>query len=539
MNSLHLLLNTPLFALFAVIGSGLLLGNITVRGISLGTSGVLFTALLCGHFGYALPEGIGEFGVVLFVYCVGIGAGGRFFRSLARDGGTLGQLALCVAGSAGLLCYLFAQLFDLPTALAVGLFSGALTSTPALAAASEIMSAAGDNGVIIGYGIAYPFGIFGVVLFIQVIPHIFKGNLHNGDLNDVIDDKESVQNILVQVTNPNLYRKRISEAGVTKFNACQISRVLDGGQLRPLRYDDTFSEGLLLMLVGKPGEISIAIDCIGERSDDTHIKDIETERRELFVTSEAASGLTLAELAPLKNHGVVISRINRVGITFVPDEKSRLEKYDCITAVGQPEDLNKFAGFIGHRSQLFDATDLVSLSLGLMLGIFVGKIPISLPGGNPITLGLAGGPLLVALVLGHFGRIGRISGHIPRPSRMLLQELGLVLFLAAAGISGGEKLWMTLSEYGFHLFTIGTVITLVPMFSGYLYGRYLLGLSVTQMLGGICGSMTSTPALGTLTTQSHSKTSVVSYATAYPIALILMTVLAKMLIGVLGFTPPS
>ena len=535
LDALHqLLLNQPLVTLFAVIAAGLLFGNITIKGINLGSSGVLFSALLAGHLGYSIPGGVGTLGLVLFVYCVGIGAGGRFFASVAREGATLAKLALVIVALGGVVTWAGAKLLDLPADLATGIFAGALTSTPALAAATEGLKEA-SSGVSIGYGIAYPFGVIGVVLFVQLLPRILKHDLEKvaaeHEASSIAEDR--VENVLVEVSNQNLSGKRIAESGVANLNACQVSRIFKDGQLVPLSYDDTFSEGLLLLLVGCSKEIAIAVDNIGHRSDQHVLKDVEHERRQLLVTDRKVAGQTLRDIAPLKTYGIVITRITRLGLTFVPNASTVIEVNDQLTSVGRSDAIKSFAKAVGHRSNAIDATDLLSLSAGLPLGIIVGLIPIGLPGSTPITLGLAGGPLFVALLLGHFGRVGRIVGHIPRPTRLLLQELGLVFFLANAGVRGGGSLAATVQEYGPMLFGLGIIVTVLPLIVAWPLARKIFKLDPLQALGGICGGMTSTPALGAITAKTDSQVPVVSYVSAYPVALIVMILIAKVLIGLL------
>lgn len=526
----------PLIALFVIIGLGLLLGSVTIKGVSLGSSGVLFTALLAGHFQYSLPQSIGSVGLVLFVYCVGIGAGGRFFSAIAREGSSLAKLALLIVLLGSALAYLLAVFLDIPADLAAGIFAGSLTSTPALAAASESLSNAGESALVIGYGIAYPFGVAGVVIFVQVLPRLLKWDLRQAaeDARDPREAETHVKTMLVEVTNPNLEGKRISESGLAQFNACQASRVQRGDKLEPLSYDDTYHVGQRLLLVGLTKEIGIAADYVGRPCDQSLLRDVENEKRELLVTSKALAGKTLRELAPLKNHGVVITRVSRLGLTFVPNASTVIENNDVLTVVGRSEALKDYAEIAGHRSSAMGETDLLSLSLGLALGIVLGLIPFKLPGGSPVTLGLAGGPLLTGLVLGHFGRVGRIVGHIPRPTRLLLQEFGLVLFLADAGVKGGGAMVATLQEHGLTLFLMGAALTLVPMAIALPLATRVFKMNLLQALGGICGGMTSTPALGAITAKTDSQSPVVSYATAYPIALILMTIFAKVLVQSLG-----
>jgi putative transport protein len=531
----HLLLDQPLIALFAVIATGLLLGSIKVKGLNLGSSGVLFTALLAGHLGYQIPAGVGKLGLVLFVYCVGIGAGDRFFASFAREGANLAKLAVLIVGLGGLVTWGAAKLLGLPAGLATGIFAGALTSTPALAAATEgLIAQGGSEAVSIGYGIAYPFGVIGVVMFVQVLPRILKLDLDSIDAEHASSSDDRVENVLVKVTNPNLYGRQISESGVTRFNACQICRIFENDRLVPLKYDDVFAENQILLLVGRSSEMDIAVDLIGKRSDRNVVRDTDNERQELMVTSSAFSGRTLSDVAPLRNYGVVVTRINRLGLTFVPNADTILECHDKLTCVARLDDIKKFSEAIGHRSSAVDATDLLSLSAGLTLGIIVGLLPLGLPGATPVTLGLAGGPLLVALILGHFGKVGRIVGFIPRPTRLLLQELGLVFFLANAGVKGGGMLVATLQEHGFALFGMGICVSALPLIVAWPIATRFFKMNALQALGGICGGMTSTPALGAITAKTDSTIPVVSYVSAYPVALIVMIVISKILIELIG-----
>jgi putative transport protein len=538
MDAFHnLLLNQPLIALFAVIATGLLLGNVKVKGINLGSSGVLFTALLAGHLGYSIPGGIGTLGLVLFVYCVGIGAGDRFFAALAREGAALAKLAVLIVVLGGFVTWAGAQLLDLPAGLAAGIFAGALTSTPALAAATEgLLAEGGSEAVSIGYGIAYPFGVIGVVLFVQVLPRILRIDLDalSEKVEKSIPDDNRVENVLVEVTNPNLFGQKISESGVTQFNACQVCRIFRDDRLTPLAYDDTFEAGQLLLLVGRKSEMQIAIDLIGKRSDRNVLRDTENERQELVVNSNTFSGQRLGDVAPLRNYGVVVTRITRLGLTFVPGADTIIERHDKITCVGRTDDIKTFSAAVGHRSSAIDATDLLSLSVGLTLGIIVGLMPLGLPDSEPITLGLAGGPLLVALILGHFGKVGRIVGFIPRPTRLLLQELGLVFFLANAGVRGGGALVSTLQEHGILLFALGICVSALPLIVAWPIATHFFRMNALQALGGICGGMTSTPALGAITAKTDSTVPVVSYVSAYPIALIFMIVISKILIKIIA-----
>ncbi len=322
-------------ALFAITGLGMLLGAVSVKGLSIGTSGVLFVALVAGHFGLAIPDQIGRFGLAIFVYCVGIGAGGRFFAALAREGGSLAKLSLIIVASAAATAWGLAELLDLPPALAAGLFAGAMTSTPALAAATEGAHQLASD-VAIGYGITYPFGVIGVVLFVQLLPKILR-NRNLQDTQSSTTESQDVEKSLIEVTNPNLFGSNIGESDLSEITECQVSRVMKEGRLIPLTDEDRFEAGQLLLVVGKPRSIHLACKYLGKRSDQPFIVDTENERQRFVVTAKSVAGQTLRDLAPLRRHGVIITRITRLDQTFVPAADTRIETYDVLTVVGLQE----------------------------------------------------------------------------------------------------------------------------------------------------------------------------------------------------------
>jgi putative transport protein len=304
--------------------------------------------------------------------------------------------------------------------------------------------------------------------------------------------------------------------------------------MEPVRYEDEFAAGQVVLLVGDPKAVRIATTLVGKPSTKEVLLDADNERDRLVVTRPEIVGKTIGEIAPLKDHGVVITRVDRMEFTFSPDYATRLEKNDILTVVGPKTQLKRFEAHLGHKAQAFSETSLVSLTIGVALGIGVGLWSIPLPGGSGFALGLAGGPLLVALLLGHFGRVGGIIGHIPRPTRILLQEMGLVFFLADAGVKGGATIVEAVETQGVRIFLVGALITLVPMVVGYLTARRIFGMPIGQTLGGICGGMTSTPALGAIVAKTSRQAPIVSYATVYPVAVILMALLAKMLVAIVS-----
>lgn len=528
------LLHNPAFVLFAILALGLSLGKISIKGISLGSSGVLFVALLAGHFQLRVPDGVTSIGTALFVYCVGLGVGNRFFAALRSKGSNMVLLSLVVVGAAWSITALAASLTGLDSSMAAGLFAGACTSTPGLAAATEaLQSAGGDTSAInIGYGVAYPFGVVGVVLFVQLLPRLLRRDL-NEETRSSARTPDQIITRVVRVNHPNLIGRSIAAFAEENVITCRITRVLRDKMLVPLGPQDTFTEGMEVLMVGTREQMERDAVIVGSIDKDAPISHrLADESSEVIMLSKELSNKTLRELDTLNHYGVGISRITRLGVTFVPSADTEIIRNDVLNVVGSPEDIKQFKQACHHRSNAIGAADILSLVTGVALGILVGTITVSSgDGGKGFSLGMAGGPLVVALILGHFGHIGPIAGYMPRNSRLLLMEFALMLFLAGAGVQGGATLVETLRTHGLTMFATGVFITLVPLFLGYIVARRVFRMSLPEALGSICGSMTSTPALGAITAKTDKQAPVIAYATAYPAALILMAVLAKALIS--------
>ncbi len=528
----------PVFVLFAILFLGLALGNITIKGVALGSSGVLFVALLAGHFGLSVPDGVTGIGTALFVYCVGLGVGNRFFASLRSKGILISLLSVIVVGSAWLVTWGLCSLFDIQGDIATGLFSGACTSTPGFAAATEALQSAGRNtdAISVGYGVAYPFGVIGVVLFVQLLPRLLKQ-----DLNDTASQAEAgkdphqIIKRVIRVTHPELYGKDIEKHMEESHMACRITRQVKDDILVPLSPGDVFTEGMDVLLVGEREQVMHDAYVLGHIDKGRqHPRAFGDESAELIVLKQELCGIPLQDLDTLGRFGITISRVTRLGLTFIPNSETELVRNDVVRAIGSPKAVKEFAAACGHRCTALNATDVLSLTGGVALGIIVGNINFSFgDGGGSFSLGMAGGPLLVALILGHFGKIGPIAGYIPRPTRVLLMEFALMIFLAGSGVKGGASLVETLQTQGVTMFLIGVAITIVPLVLGYVIARRFLRMPLADSLGCICGSMTSTPALGALTAKADRQEPVIAYATAYPAALILMAVLAKVLVSIM------
>ncbi|MFH1573991.1 MAG: TrkA C-terminal domain-containing protein [Acidobacteriota bacterium] len=528
------LLNNTLVALFAVVTLGLLLGRVQVLGLSLGSSGVIFTALLLGHLGYRIPEGVGILGLAVFVYCVGLRAGPSFFRGFARQGKDMARLAAVLIALAAGVTWVVATIVEIPVDLAAGMFAGCLTSTPGLAAALERLPQGSDAPV--AYGIAYVVGLVGVVLFVQLLPRLLREDLEQlgKSLSDADQAGSQIARQLVEVANPAVVGRKLSDLRIISESNCQIPRILRGTRLVPITSDFTLEAGEHVLLVGKEARLPAIVQLLGKPSEKTdYMMDTERERRQIVVTSRKVVGKSLAELKLRTLFGVTVTRIHRHDLEFVPRSEDAIDYGDALSVVGEPGRIDRLAEFAGHRARSYHETDLISLGIGITAGVILGMIRVDL-GGKGVSLGIAGGPLFVALILGHFGRIGPVVGRLPRAAHMFLMDAGLVLFLASAGAEAGRTLMPVLLQHGLKLATAGVLVTFLPLILGFVVARYIMRLNLLQIIGGVCGGMTSTPGLGIITDKTDSDIPVVSYAAAYPVALILVTVFAQVVVSVLA-----
>ncbi|MEO9592773.1 aspartate:alanine exchanger family transporter [Rhodopirellula bahusiensis] len=530
----------PILVLLCVIALGLLVGRVSFRGISLGTSAILFVALLAGHYGWSIPTGFGTLGLALFVYCVGISAGPTFFRGLASHGRAMAITGSVIVLTGVAVTWVCARLLDLPAELAGGLMAGAMTSTPALGAITQ--SSDNPAAVAVGFGVAYPIGIISVVLFVQIAIKLFAtsdDDDKNGSASPADSDAEttpsnSIGRRVVRIANPVVSGKRPSEIAAFADSPCQMSRVQREGRWRPTPPDYQFQIGDDVMLVGGASEISRVSETLGELQDTADpVVDADRERRYVVVTSPEIYGHTLKELRLRSKYGVTIVRVQRHDVEFVPSSRTRIEFGDGLVAVGEPDALAKIAAAVGHRPRTVNETDLLSLVAGIVLGIFVGNLSLQI-GEFSMSLGIAGGPLMVGLILGHFRRLGPIRGSYPPAAMLLMTEGGLALFLADAGLNAGANVVEVLMERGVLLCVAAAAIAIVPLLVGFAGSRYFGGRTLWQSLGATCGGMTSTPGLAVLTGATDSSQPATSYVAAYPVALVMITIAAPWLVDLIS-----
>jgi len=526
---LQQIITHPVAVLFLIVALGSALGSLKVASISLGASGVLFVALLFGHIGFKLQEDIQQLGIILFVYAVGLQAGPRFFNQFKARGILFAKIGITVVASGAAITWIVSRLFDLNSSLAVGMFAGAMTSTPGLAAA---MDAARDPTVSVGYGVAYPFGVVGIVLFVQLLPRLLGVNLDQEEekLGKEQPKGKQVSRRQFIVSNPACFEKSLIELRFHQFIEVNISRIRRGDQVMPARPETCLQHGDIVLAVGKEEELEKLRIIFGEETQgEDLLKTQEVIARDVFVSNKDMTGKTLGELGIVENYGVVITRAFREEMEFVPTGKFVLEIGDSIRVTGSQENCDRFVAAAGQQEKRVYETSILALSLGISAGVFLGFKEFELPGGASFRLGLAGGPLLVSLVLAHYGRIGRLNIRIPRGAKYIMSQLGLVLFLAGAGTAAGNSFAAVVADSGVRLLAAGALITLGSAFIGFIVSRYLLRLDFLSVLGTVSGAMTSTPALGAITEISDSRQPLLAYSAVYPVALIFITVICQFL----------
>ena len=496
---------------------------------------MLFVALAFGCFAHVQPEPIsalGDLGVVLFVYAIGLQVGGRFIRMVRSKGWAPLVVGLGTVVGGAVAAGLTGLLLGLPAEIIVGAFAGALTSTPALAAATEV---ANSPLVAVAYGLAYPIGAVGVVLFAQLTPRWLRNSPRRDDAEAAPAAADAIQQRCFLVRTPGCMGKRLSELRLHELVAANISRVMrgsdvfaSGSNLQLERDDIVLAVGTnkqldqLTLLIGPPVPAEIELREVPN-----------VVARDIYVSERAFAGQTLRDLHIRSTFDVVITRVRRESFEFVPRGEFVLEIGDQIRAVGYEPDVRRFAEVAGVNEQRIHETGIPAFAVGLVVGLLIGLTPLPIPGIGTIKLGLAGGPLFAGILFGHFGRIDRLRVYVPIAARYLMRELGLVLFLVAAGVGAGARLVPTLQTQGAALILLGVLCVTVATVVGFALSFIVFQQSVASSLGLTCGAMTSTPGLGAASAQFESDAPTLAYATVYPIALVAMTVAAQIMMIVL------
>lgn len=529
------LLHNHIFLLLLITLIGIALGRLRIKSFSLGTSGIIFVALFCGHFGFTLPADFQTLGLVLFIYSIGLQAGPGFLSTLKVGGIKLTLGTLTVIGVGFITTLILSLFFEFNDSIAAGLFAGALTSTPGLAVAVEM---AGRNGATAAYGLTYFFGVIGVILFIQILPRILKISIPDEEKTLQTELSKNHQPITIQhveLTNPNIFGKEVKDLGLNAIAPVVMTRLLRTGADEPILVgaDTVLRAGDHIRLAGRKKDLD-AIQLFLGKIIESEIKFERTLiNKRLIVSNTTVSGMSLHQLNCPEVFNVQITRITRNGIDLPPRENLRIHLGDTIFAVGDIRALENMAKMLGNDHKEVYSINLLPIFIGILIGFLFGKIPIYIPFGGTFTLGTTGGVLLSGIFLANVYKTGPFIWEIPANANTFIREFGLVLFLATVGTHTGATILDTLSQQGAELFFAGAVVTVLPLIAAVGVCRYVLKLPFLRMLGVMSGSMTSTPGLAASTDISSTSYASSAYATVYPIALIGMILCTKLLVHIL------
>ena len=540
-------LTVSVLALVAVVG--LWLGNIKIRGVGFGIGGVLFGGIFVGHFadqlGWVLSADmlhfIQEFGLILFVYTIGIQVGPGFFASLRVSGLRLNLFAFGIVVMGGLVTAILHKLFAIPLPVVLGIFSGAVTNTPALGAGQQILRDLGIPTDVVdqmgmSYAMAYPFGICGILLSMWLVRVLFRVNVeqeakeHESTLTN---GHALIKTINIRVENPNLNNMAIQDVPILNSATIICSRLKRDDTLMVPSPDTLIQHGDLLHLVGQPADLNNARLVIGQEVDtslSTRGTDMRVER--VVVTNEKVLGKKIRDLQVKERYDVVISRLNRAGVELVASQDASLQFGDILNLVGRPSSIDAVADMVGNAQQRLQQVQMLPVFIGVGLGVMLGSIPLYVPG-FPVALklGLAGGPLIMALILGRIGSIGKLYWFMPPSANLALRELGIVLFLAVVGLkSGGDFVDTLVNGEGMSWVGYGIFITAIPLITVGLLARMFAKMNYLTLCGMLAGSMTDPPALAFANNlHATSGAAALSYATVYPLVMFLRIITPQLL----------
>ncbi|WP_338310714.1 putative transporter [Escherichia coli] len=540
-------LTVSILALVAVVG--LFIGNVKFRGIGLGIGGVLFGGIIVGHFvsqaGMTLSSDmlhvIQEFGLILFVYTIGIQVGPGFFASLRVSGLRLNLFAVLIVIIGDLVTAILHKLFDIPLPVVLGIFSGAVTNTPALGAGQQILRDLGTPMEMVdqmgmSYAMAYPFGICGILFTMWMLRVIFRVNVETEAQQHESSRTNGgalIRTINIRVENPNLHDLAIKDVPILNGDKIICSRLKREETLKVPSPDTIIQLGDLLHLVGQPADLHNAQLVIGQEVDtslSTKGTDLRVER--VVVTNENVLGKRIRDLHFKERYDVVISRLNRAGVELVASGDISLQFGDILNLVGRPSAIDAVANVLGNAQQKLQQVQMLPVFIGIGLGVLLGSIPVFVPGfPAALKLGLAGGPLIMALILGRIGSIGKLYWFMPPSANLALRELGIVLFLSVVGLkSGGDFVNTLVNGEGLSWIGYGALITAVPLITVGILARMLAKMNYLTMCGMLAGSMTDPPALA-FANNLHptSGAAALSYATVYPLVMFLRIITPQLL----------
>ncbi|MCF2657836.1 putative transporter [Parabacteroides distasonis] len=531
-----------------VIALGIQLGKIKIFGISLGITLVLFVGIVMGHFGFTMNPNIlhffKEFGLILFVYSVGMQVGPGFFSSFKQGGVTLNMLACGIVFLGVVTALVIHYVTGVPIPTMVGILSGAVTNTPGLGAAQQAytdMFGAADPTIALGYAVAYPLGVIGIILALIVIRYAFRVNFEKE--TEQLNSEDSSHNneakpISLIVKNPAIFGKTVAEISSLIERDFVVSRVWrnDNKQIEMASAQTVLNEDDKIFVITTEQDAETIKAFIGIEFEMERKQWIRMEsqfiNRRILVTKPELNGKRLGQLKLRKLYGINITRINRSGIDLVATPNLTLQVGDRVNVVGTESAVTNVEKVLGNSLKRLNEPNLIAIFVGIALGIFLGSIPLTFPGiPQPVKLGLAGGPLIVAILVSRFGYHYKLITYTTQSANFMLREIGITLFLACVGIGAGDGFVDTIvNNGGFAWIGYGFIITFLPLIIIGSIGRYFCKVNYFTLMGLIAGSTTDPPALAYSNATAGNDAPAVGYATVYPLTMFLRVLTAQLMI---------
>jgi putative transport protein len=533
----------PIMLLFLTIGLGYLLSKLRIKGVGLGMASVLFVGIGLGTWGkdaFRLPEIVSQLGLLLFVYTIGLDAGPAFFRILKRRGSALAILALVTVIGAATVTQLAVKVFGINPAIAVGLFCGGLTNTPALAAATEMLRSKPESVYLtIGYSVAYPLAVILPIAIAQltgVMKHVNIRRETKRAEQETGEDTEPPVARNLKIISPEMAGVRIQDTPLGKVGV-KVSRVQHEDDVTVATPDTVLDVGDIVRIVGTKEKVAKATAIGGVEvllQPGPESRRDKVDYRRILLTNQKLVGRKLCESGIEQKWNAVVTRIRRGDVDFVPTDATILERGDRLRVVARTDKIRGLTNYLGDSLRALSETDYLSLSLGILIGVLLGTIKLELPGHLTLSLGLAGGPMVAALVLGWHGRTGPIVWDLPAEISTTFRELGLVLFFAAVGIKSGGHFVDAVTNNGIVLLIVGALITIIATFVLLSGAIRILKLDWVTATGTLAGGQTQPAILSFIGNLAKSEAPNTAYASIMPTAMIAKIIAAQVLLWWLG-----
>lgn len=527
---------------------GLMFGKVKIKGISLGGAGALFVGILLGHIGLRIDSNvlhfIQEFGLILFVYTIGMQVGPGFIDSIRRHGLVLNVLSTSIVflGVVVTLClYFFTDMHNNVPVL-IGMLCGAVTNTPSLGAANSVFATAGMDTSLtgIGYAVAYPFGVIGIIFVMLLVRIIFRQNPDKAAKDyaaDIAENTKKIESCSLTLDNQNLFGTMLKDIPDLISSGVVVTRLMRGNDIFTPNGKTVIQEGDKLHIVGMPEAVAIMEKIIGRRLEKPITKENTTDSdrailvKTVLVTNKKVLGKTIGALALAERYNVNVSRVVRSGFKFTGRLDLRIKFADKLRLVGTAEGIEAAAKELGNSLTALDHPEILPAFLGIFLGVIAGSIPIAIPGmPTPLKLGLAGGPLIIAILLSRKRKIGPLNFFMANSANLMLREFGLTLFLSCVGLNAGIKFFdVLLNGDGLYYMGLAAFITFIPLAIVATIGHLIFKVNFLSLCGVLAGATTDPPALAFANSQADSEAVNIGYVSVYPLTMLLRILSAQIL----------